>query len=432
MLGSPGQWRLGLLERPGATPVELTKELTAGEDFVGVRMIPNSRRFVVTHRRRNAASAIALGSLDQPGTTELLADGLAPVVAGNYLLFVRGERLFAQPFDRQQFVLGGQPKPIADRVEISATVGAAFSATDRVIVHAGGSALRSRLAWIARSGQPLQTLGEAAEYSNIALSPDGRRIALSVVDPVRNTRDIYLVDATRGVRQRLTFDPADERSVAWSGDGQEVVFSRGTSDRELFTRRSDFTGTDAPVLVDHNSKDPTDVSRNGQLLAFRRTGAPLNDLWLMSLDGDRTPRPLFTTPFDENYGTFSPDAKSIAYVSDESGRPEVYVSSLEPGGGKTQVSAAGGSFPRWPNPNEIVYLAPGDLLTTVSVSGSGRTFRVTNTSLLFKINPVPGPGWPFDVTADGQRFVVNERIADRQPLMNVIVDWQALLETATE
>ena len=199
---------------------------------------------------------------------------------------------------------------------------------------------------------------------------------------------------------------------------------------DLYRRPSGFTGTDEPIQTDAASKDPRDISGDGTLLLYRRSGSGTsNDIWITPVAGDRTPRPILETPFNENYASFSPDARSIVYVSDESGRPDVYVMSLDQGGGKTQVSTNGGTFPRWRNPKEIVYLAPDQSLMSVAVTGSGSTFRAGAATRLFTMNAQAGPGSPFDVTADGQRYLVNARLPSRlQPSLNLIVNWQALLE----
>lgn len=187
-------------------------------------------------------------------------------------------------------------------------------------------------------------LADAANYSNVELSPDDRRVLVSALDEARRSRDMYIVDVERKVRQRLTFDPGDERSAIWSADGRRVIYYK---DRELFERPSDFTGAEQAVLSNGASKDPRGVSRDGRRLLFRQTGAQGNDIWEMPLEGDRTPKALLASPCDENYAGYSPDGRSMVYSSHESGRFEVYVISLDGTGGKTLLSNAGGLFPRW-------------------------------------------------------------------------------------
>jgi hypothetical protein len=120
------------------------------------------------------------------------------------------------------------------------------------------------------------------------------------------------------------------------------------------------------------------------------------------------------------------------YVSNESGRAEVYVMSLQPGGGKVQVSTNGGTFPRWRRDGkEIVYMALDQTLMNVAVSGSGLSFRAGTPAALFKISIQPGAGTPFDLTADGKRFLVNAKIPSRiPPSLSLIVNWPSLLQSS--
>src|SRR5204862_4519900 len=113
---------------------------------------------------------------------------------------------------------------------------------------------RAELKWFRRDGSIVGSVGDAADYSNPQLSPDGRRLLVSIPDPRINTRDLYILDLQRGVKQRLTTDPSDERSSVWSADGQRVFYRSKNFD--LYSRRSDFTGTEEPVVVDGRSKDP--------------------------------------------------------------------------------------------------------------------------------------------------------------------------------
>ncbi|AMY08399.1 translocation protein TolB [Luteitalea pratensis] len=274
----------------------------------------------------------------------------------------------------------------------------------------------------------LSSVSDDGDYSNVELSRDERRLAVSLGDPATGSRDIYLVDLVRGVRQRLTMDPSHERSAVWTPDGRQVIYtSRGL---DLYRRAADFSGADEALVAEGTSKDPRDVSFDGARLLSRRSGGETtNDIWVVPLSGERTPRPLLQTPANENYASFAPDARSIVFASDESGASEVYVMSLEPGGGKVQVSTRGGSFPRWRNRNEIVYVAPDQTLMSVAVTGAGATFAAGAPSALFKIDAVPGPGSPFDMTADGKRFIVNSRLPSRVPAsINVIVNWTALVQ----
>ena len=183
------------------------------------------------------------------------------------------------------------------------------------------------------------------------------------------------------------------------------------------------------VLSNGSSKDPRQISSDGRRLLYRQSGSQGNDLWEIPLEGDRTPRALLTSPFDENYAAYSPDGRSMVYASNESGRPEVYVMSLDGSGGKTLISNAGGSFPRWRRDGkEIVYLTLDQALTSVPVSGSGASFRAGAAVELFHITPQPGAGSPFDLTADGRHFIVNTMVPSRvPPSLTIVVNWPSLI-----
>jgi dipeptidyl aminopeptidase/acylaminoacyl peptidase len=409
-------------------PVVVLKPDGPGEPLTATSVLPDRQHLLVLDHKSPTRTVLEVVSIDGRDRRPLVEypDLGTAFAAGNAIVFSRADRLFAQAFDPQRNELRGNAVQLASRADFVAVFGAAFAVADNVLVYSGsGEPPQSRLTWMDRTGHVLSTMGGDADYSNVELSPDDRRLAVSVTDAVAATRDIYLIDVERGVRQRLTFDPSDERSAIWSADGRQIIYNAKGLD--LYRRPSDFTGAESPVLVDHVSKDPRHVSPDGRFLLFRRSGqSTRNDIWMMPLDGSGAPSALLATPFDENYGSFSPDGRSVVYVSDESGRPEVYVLSRESGGGKAQVSTSGGTFPRWRRDGrEIVYLSPDQMLMTVPISGSGAAFRAGKATPLFKVAVQPGAGTPFDVTASGERFIVNVRIPSRlPPHLNVIVNWQ--------
>lgn len=354
-------------------------------------------------------------------------DPLNSVYANGHLLYVQGTTLFARPFDPKTLAFTGVEVPLADDVLALRLNGAAFSASQTgLLAYAPQLVQRnSQLTLFDRSGRLVSTVGGVADYTNVALSPDDTRLLVSVTDPARSAaHDVYIVDLARGTRQRLTFDAGDERSSVWSPDGTRVVYAR---DRNLYERRADFTGVETPVLVDGVSKDPRQIAKDGRLL-YRRTGNG-NDIWMKRLGEEDPGTAVVSTGFDENYAGFSPDGRSMVYASNESGRPEIYVVSLDGAGGKALISTAGGQFPQWRRDGrEIVYMSNDRMLMSVAVTGSGQSFRASAPVELFAIEPQPGPGVPFDISADGKRIVVNASIPSRvPPSFSLIVNWPALV-----
>lgn len=279
--------------------------------------------------------------------------------------------------------------------------------------------------WVDRSGRQLSTIVDPADYSNLELSSDGRRLLVSATDPKLLTRDVFIIDATRSVRQRFTTDPSEERSAVWSADGRSLIYtSKGLN---LYSRAADLSGDERELLKDSVSKDPHDASPDGRLLLYRRSGGDTgNDLWLLPLDGG-SPRQVATTRFNESAANFSSDGKWIVFQSDESGQPEVYATRVE-GGGRVQISSNGGTFPRWRGDGrEITYIAGGRTMMAAAVTMNGSDLVVAAPARLFDVDFGSSAGPIYDVSADGSRFVVAARAVPLMPTITVLQNWPQLL-----
>lgn len=435
LLGSrPPERAIRRISPGGAATVDMLVPARPTEGYAFPTFI-DGRQFLYGYRDQEnpERSGVYVAPLAEPARSRLLAQStnLKALVRHGYLVFSRDQVLFAQSIDERALQLTGEAIRVVDDLSFDNFAGANFSmSANGVLVFAPrGTQDYSRLTWFDRSGRVLGTVGDEAEYSNLELSPDGRRLLVSAADPALRTRDIFIVDLARGVRQRLTFDPSDERSAVWSPDGRRVLYtSKGL---DLYERLSDFSGLETPVLTDRRSKDPRGYSPDGSHILYRVTNeSASNDLALLPLSGDRTPTRLAQSAFDENYGAFSPDGRSMVFASDESGRPEIYVMSLTGGGGKAQVSREGGTMPRWrQDGREIFYLGSDRSVMAVPVAGSGATFTAGAPVRLFGVETASVAGSLFDVTADGQRFIVNVAVPSRlPPSLVLIVNWPSLLQ----
>ena len=268
----------------------------------------------------------------------------------------------------------------------------------------------SRLTWFDRAGTRLGGIGPVADHGNLELSPDGTRVAVAVTDRARATRDIWIYDAKTGSRTQFTSEATDENWLVWSADGRRVVVnSFGQNHLDLFEAPSTGAGPHTVLLTDADGKWPVSWSRDGKFVLYvTNSRTTSNDIWVLPFGGNRKPYPFLQSEASENWATFSPDGKWVAFSSTESGQVEVYVSAFPSTGRKWRVSADGGSQARWRRDGlEIVYLAPDRTLMAAAVSTSRSEFRVTAFDPLFVASYPYGAYHAFDVTADGQRFLVN-------------------------
>jgi serine/threonine protein kinase/Tol biopolymer transport system component len=367
----------------------------------------------------------------------------AAYVQSGQLLFTRGNVLMAQPFDPESMKLSGEPRPVADHIEqsvatLSSTLSSAsFSASPNGVLvwRQAANFPQSSMQWFDRSGKKLSVVGEVADYSNPALSPDDSKLAVGIRDPQTKTRDIWIFDLLRGTRTRLTFDPADDLDSIWSPDGTRIAFtSNRTGQRNIYQKPADGSGTEELLLGGKEGEENVeDWSRDGKYLMYNYQPPSGPRLYVLPLDGDRKPRRFVNAEFMTQQGQFSPNGRWVAYRSTESGTTEIYVQGFtldsSQARGKWQVSVAGGELPRWRRDGKELFFHFGDGFFAVDVKTDGASFEAGIPRLLFQvptvISGVAGGGAPFVVTRDGQRFLVFAAVekASNQPL-EVLLNWR--------
>ena len=423
----------------GGEPVALTR-LNVSRHEVAHRypwFLPDGRHFLYLATDLGAVAkgenAIRVGSLDgKTDRTVAAAISNATYAAGN-LLYARDANLVAQPFDLDRLATTGEPVLVAPLVDRASnwTGFFTFTSADQVILAARAFIPLSRLGWYDRSGRPLSFVGEPSNFLSPRLSPDGRRIAVQIPNVAKSTSEIWTYDAVSGTGSKFVFAPFWNADPMWSPDGSRVYFD---SDRKVKVTRSDLwvRDVDGPeeraYLETDDQWTPMDWTRDGRYLAALRI--PLQErnyqIWAIEAAPSKKLIPVATEAGDHGEARFSPDGRWIAYQSDESGALEVYVRPFPGAGGTWKVSSAGGMAPRWRGDGrEIFYLTPEGKIVAVPVGGSP-PFQMGAPAVLFsKLNN----GW--DVTADGQRFLMNALPEDTgSPPLTMLVNWTALLKKA--
>jgi Tol biopolymer transport system component len=398
--------------------------------------LPDGKRYLFLkggYRGPVAAREVCIGRVDDAQHTCLgRADSRFEFVAPDLLLFVRGGTLLAQQLDLDAGALVGSPVAVmSDAWWFSPSGAAEFSAS------ADGRTLVARrdpgpavLQWHDRTGRLLATLGEPARYFWPRLSPDGTKLAVCVRDPATGGRDVWLFATDTGIATRMTFDEVDTQTPTWLPGGRQVAYgaSRG-GPPDIFVRNLD-DGSERALLRLPGTQRPRDLSPDGGLLAFEDFSPSRRAqflIWLHRLPGTEEPQPLSSAPASQHSPRFSPDGRLLAFVSEESGRPEVYVVAVGEPGQKLRVSAAGGSLPRWRGDGKELYFLAGDgLLTGVSVA-AGRTLA---TGTPFPLFHAPSAG-PIDLETDptGERFLFSLPVDPRPgAVMTVTIGWQSAMQ----
>lgn len=277
-------------------------------------------------------------------------------------------------------------------------------------------------------------MNEIGDYVNFRLSPDEQRLALSRVDPAVGSADLWLADLQKHVLTRFTFDPATDTAPVWSLDGKRIFFRSDRLGGNNLYEKITTGGTPERNLNMLETTFPTDLSPDGKLLVYHASSPVTTsyDVFTLPLPGEGKPIPFAHTRSTEIDGRFSPDGHYIAYASDESGQMQVYVQPFPPSGDKWQVSASGGSEPRWRRDgNELFYLTADGHVAAVDVK-TAPTFESRTSRLLFQTHTsFRGTAFRmnYDVSADGRRFLVNEAVEAAAPMpITVVLNWVAGLK----
>jgi Tol biopolymer transport system component len=353
--------------------------------------------------------------------------------ANGHLIFLRGTALVAQPFDPGTLTLSRDPVTLADPIMANVIIprAGAFSVsqTGTVVYIPLLRNAASRLVWMTRDGQQTAVEETPSSNRNLSLSPDGLRAAV-VPMGFDGMTDLWLVDLKRGVRSRITHDVRPTMAL-WSRDGRTLYYSarRGNGMLDLYSRGDYGAGPEQVVFQSDVDKWLTSVSADGRTFIYETQGPGLSwDLFAVTLDPTPRVTALLASPFSERWGVLSPDGQWIAYAANSSGqRDEIYVARYPTGAHRTQVSAKGGTFPRWHPLGRELFFYSGNQIFAAAVTPKPDGMEVTGVTPLFTVVGPEGFARSFfDIAPDGRFLVAVPGTQTLSYRLGLLTNWPAV------
>ena len=438
LFGGGAGLRLFRVSADGGEPVEATQMDQQNPFHRAPQFLPDGRHYLFYVV--GSAPGVYVGQLGSSDPPRRIIDAQAGVYASSgHLFFVRANTLFVQTFDPVRLELAGSPTPVAEQIVVRELGEAALSSSPAgpIAYRTGASGEQHQFVWFDRSGKALEFVANSdiGNGYNSSLSPDARYLAIGD-RIIGGTSDIWLLDLSRRVPSRFTFDPKFDLTPVWSPDGRRIAFNSDRKGRfDVYVKPVAGAGNEEELLVGAEEYDetPSDWSPDGRFVLYTRlpTGAGVHtDIWAVPLDGDRKAFPVVETRFDEANGQFSPDGGWIAYQSNESGRREIYVQPFPSVGEKRLVSGSGGGQVRWrQDGKELYFLTPDNRLMAVPIRlGPGRASVEIGTPVPLFTTRLAGTPEHFgarhyNVSRDGQRFLVDTLKEVTLPI-TVVLNWR--------
>jgi len=415
-----------LLQVPatGGTPSPATKLSDQYTTHRWPWFLPDGRHFLylaANHAATTTANtAVFWASLDGKDNKLLFASRSSAIYASGQLLYIRDNTLMAQTFDGSSGQLQGEAVALTTDVQIDGSVWrGTFSASDNgtLIYEPGIAGAGNRLTWLDRSGKETGNVGTPDSIAMIELAPDDKKAAVTIGDP---QGVIWIYDLVHDSRTRFTFGSESSMNPIWSRDGKQITYLTGNTanaySRKLIVRAADGTGQATEIAqigtIQTLQQELDDWSPDGRYLLYdagtigQGNGV---DIWMLPMFGDHKPTAFIAAPGDQGFAQFSPDGRWVAYSSTENGRPEVYVVAFPSSGAKWQISANGGTRPRWRRDGkEIVFEVPGSgKVMSAQVNGRGPNLELADVRVLFEGTNLPpnNAGSQWSLTSDGQRLL---------------------------
>ena len=418
----------------GTKAAEVGTDRGRHETSVGwPEFLPDGRHYLYLVTTEKAEdNAYWVGSIDSKERRKLApAQTLVTYSPPGYLLFARDRTLVAQPFDAKALAIRGEPVPLAEKIGTDNVGLARFSVSRNGVLVYRTAQSAGRLLWRDRTGRELESVGDPGVYNNPAISPTGDRLAYNLADPRTAKQDVWIRDLSRGVASRFSLGPGDNVRAVWSPDGASIVF---TSDRggsqDLYEKSTRGQSTEKLILHSDENKFASSWTRDGRYIGFTSQSPKTNlDIWAFPSFGDRKPIAISNGPFSEKLPVFSPGGDHVAYVSNESGRDEIYVQTFPEAGGRWQVSTAGGGDPSWRGDGkELFYRSLDQKLMAVEIRTTGE-FQAGIPKVLFAATVVQGANRNrYSPFPDGQRLIFVAPLGrDALGPTSVVLNWPGTL-----
>jgi serine/threonine-protein kinase len=351
----------------------------------------------------------------------------ARFISTGHLLYSKADNLIVAPFDLASLSVTGPPVTLVERARDGVGEGAQYAVSDTgslAYVQAQPGVFERRLVWVSRDGTVTAIAAPPNAYTDPAISPDGRSIALSVQG---TTQTLWVYDLVRSSLTTLTA-LGSLQSPAWTPDGRRLAYRATRAGyRNVFWRPADGSGEEDRVTTSERLHTPSSLSRDGRLLMFTEVAADTgSDIWVIGTDPqERTPRAVVKTRFSEYSPHLSPDDRWLAYVSDESGRPEIYVSPFPGPGGRIAISTDGGVEPRWSRDGRELFYRRNDRMMAVTIT-PGSSLTVSSPRVLFegRYQPSDTNSGGFDVASDGRFLMIQPTVAEQPATeFNIVLGW---------
>jgi Tol biopolymer transport system component len=413
--------------KPNSNPVAVLK-VNAGKGengYMWPQFLPDGKHFVFfIQTEATETTGVYTGALDSneyklqfPSETNALYSGIPDQPQKNgYLLYIANRKLMGQGFNPQKLGITGEPVTLADDIGAVNSVNLApiTVANNGLLAYQSTGKPTRQLIWMDRGGTHLVTVKEPGEWGPPRIAPDGRHAAVARLTEDGRNADIWLVDNDGSMKPLVHSDAASVGSPVWSPDGSKIAYfmTSRESNYDIYVRATDSGARPDLLFRGTFVKHPSDWSRDGRYIFFNAVSEGTKfDIWAVSTV-DRHAGPILNTISDEQYAALSPNGKWLAYNSDDTGRHEVYVQEFDGIAAGTRkrwkVSVGGGGLPRWrADGKEIFYLTPNGRVMSVNVRENGAELSFDTPVKLFQTRPLRRSWNLYDVSPDGQRFLVN-------------------------